>query len=85
MPGRTVEFLEADIIAQKQIPFSLDPRREIVEKMMVEQWKTGQRPSLTYTIDAYGRGDTYNNVGAPGHADIPHGDWHGDNEEVVHD
>ncbi|KKL95515.1 hypothetical protein LCGC14_1853820 [marine sediment metagenome] len=77
---QTFEFMEAQLVANGKVPFSLDERREVVERMMVAQWQGGQQASVRHTLEAYGRGDTYSGEGRPDHGDVPHGDSHGDSD-----
>ena len=77
------EYFEQRLREVGETPFSLAPERERVEKLMVERWAQGQRPTMWSLREELHllppeRG---NGVNVP-HADQPHQDWHRDHWDL---
>ena len=74
---RMFSYLEQVLVYAREQPVSLRPDRKKIEQAMLREWTSGNQPSVARGIAlAEGRSQTIG--GSNGHADVPHGDQHGD-------
>lgn len=90
-------YFEDRLLEIGEVPFSLAPEREQVERAMVEAWERGERPTMLALRrmiqgqshsqacgGGYGdHGDHWDAPHGDGHGDMPHGDSHGDHTDLA--
>lgn len=72
------EQLEAEMVAAGQVPLSLADDRVVVENALVQTWANGGRMSIKTARKYLRQGGVAPVFDEDGHADVPHGDEHGD-------
>lgn len=70
---------EARIRQAGEVPVSLAPDREQIERLMVQHWSRGERVSIAGARRILASSAASRPVDT--HADQPHGDWHGDHTD----
>lgn len=70
------ERLEGKLVTDGETPVSLRPDRKAIEQRLIEAWRAGRHLSIKQALCGGGPVSS-----TAGHADMPHGDWHGDHTD----